>query len=183
MQEFALPLVGKRAVVREAVIGDLEAWYQLEADQDAKRYLGGPVKRSKEEWIAGARRLIERDELLTWVVAPKTTGAFAGRVRLVSYHPDFEIQVVIAKAHWGERLGKEASELLIQAAFDLPGTTAVKAVIHPDNHRSKTLFRKLGFKSIGRKKTGEWDDDHFIYCLRRSAGEMRSETIEIDLKI
>jgi RimJ/RimL family protein N-acetyltransferase len=167
MGNSLLPLVGSAVTVRAAVTGDLEAWYRLESDADVKRYLNGPITHSRDEWISGMRGHIEGGSLLTWVVAVNTTGAFTGRVRLGQYDlsSDWEIQVVIDKAHWGKGFGKEASELLIRAGLELSPTAGIVAVIHPQNEASQRLVFILGFQLIGQKTTDGWDNGHQICRL------------------
>jgi len=132
-----------------------------------KRYLNGPVTPSKDEWISGMRGHLEKGDLLTWVVAINATGAFAGRARLGQYDlsSDWEIQVVIDKAHWGKRFGREASELLIRAGVKLTPTAGIVAVVHPQNGASRRLWRTLGFQLVGKKTTDGWDNGHHIYRL------------------
>jgi [ribosomal protein S5]-alanine N-acetyltransferase len=169
MNHLSLPLIGKRITVRAAVVEDLEDWYQLESDKDVKRYVGGPVTQSRDDWISGMRRAIDRGGLLSHVVAVKPTGTFAGRARLTQYDAcslDWEIQVLIAKSYWGERLGRDTSEILIRAGFDFLPAAGIVAVIHPENEPSLKLFETLGFKDTGKRPADGWDEGHLIYRLR-----------------
>ncbi len=46
-------LVGKTVIMRSLSEDDLEQLYALETDELVKQYVGGPVKKRREEWIAG----------------------------------------------------------------------------------------------------------------------------------
>jgi RimJ/RimL family protein N-acetyltransferase len=169
--DLGLPIVGARLTIRAATEQDLEDWYVLETDPDVKRYVGGQVTRSRDEWLAGMRGWIQRREMLHAVVAVNSSGAFAGRALLSRNDPNSkerELQVLIAKAYWGERFGREASELLIRAGFKRR-FPAILAVVHPENAASLALVGALGFRNAGRKSSAEWDNGHLIFRLERPA--------------
>jgi RimJ/RimL family protein N-acetyltransferase len=161
-----LPIVGQRLTIRTPLQGDLEAWYQLEVDPDVKRYVGGPVTRPRNEWIAGMRK-----QLQSWTgqlaVEVRSSRAFAGRARLDTLH--WELQVLIGRTFWGKGFGREVAELLIRDAFDYMHAPAIFAVVHPDNTASRNLIAALGFESAGIKTSDAWDDRHLIFTLQRQA--------------
>ena len=45
--------IGKTVIMRSLSEDDLEQLYALETDESVKQYVGGPVKKRREEWIAG----------------------------------------------------------------------------------------------------------------------------------
>ena len=168
MRDLALPLIGRAITIREPRVGDLDAWYELETDADVKRYVGGPVVLPKHEWISAMGSRVETGELPTCVIALSTNGTFSGRVRLGQYSllpTELEIQILIAKAHWGKGFGRDAAELLIKAGLNLLPTAAFIAVIHPENEASRNLVSAFGFQRVGRKTTDGWDAGHHVYRL------------------
>lgn len=72
-------------------------------------------------------------------------------------HADFgrepvEVGIYIAEIElWGRGIAKEA----LSQALRLIGRHRVQAVIHPRNKRSLALFASLGFKKIGKARTGQ----------------------------
>ncbi len=53
--------------------------------------------------------------------------------------------MLISRKYWGQRLGREAAELLIGVAFRTLEASSVVAMIDPDNKASLNLFEELGF--------------------------------------
>jgi RimJ/RimL family protein N-acetyltransferase len=148
--DLRLPIVGARLTIRAGTEQDLEDWYLLETDPDVKRYVGGPVTRPRDQWLAGIRGWIQRREMLHAVVAVNASGAFAGRALLSRNDPNSkerELQVLIAKTHWGERFGSEASELLIRAGFKR-GAPGISAVVYPRTGRAWRSSRPLVSRAL-----------------------------------
>src|SRR5215472_16484571 len=178
--DLQLPIVGARLTIRAGTEQDLEDWYLLETDPDVKRYVGGPATRPRDEWLSGMRGWIQRREMLHAVVAVNPSGAFAGRALLSRNDPNSnerELQVLIAKTHWGEGFGREASELLIRAGFKR-GAPAISAVVHPENAASLALVQTLGFKSAGKKSSDRWDNGHLIFRLERPVCRWKAQAAD-----
>ena len=178
--DLQLPIVGAWLTIRAGTEQDLEDWYLLETDPDVKRYVGGPATRPRDEWLSGMRGWIQRREMLHAVVAVNASGAFAGRALLSRNDPNSnerELQVLIAKTHWGEGFGREASELLIRAGFKR-GAPAISAVVHPENAASLALVQTLGFKSAGKKSSDRWDNGHLIFRLERPVGRWKAQAAD-----
>ena len=82
---------------------DLSEMYRIESDPDVKRYLNGPTRVPREEWIRGVESKLSRCQTLA--VLAKDTGQFAIRAALDQYlDSDYldaevtrEIQVVISQ--------------------------------------------------------------------------------------
>jgi RimJ/RimL family protein N-acetyltransferase len=157
-----LPIRGRRVVIRRPEERDLGAWYELEADPSVKQYVGGPVSRPKDEWIAGMREGLSNQSHL--VVEDRGSGSLACRARLDTI--DLHLEVVIGGAYWGAGYGREVCRLLIDAAFDRMGARELFAVVDPDNKASRRLVAALGFVKIGTKSSSGWDDGHLIFRRR-----------------
>ncbi len=106
MNDLSLPIRGERVSIRHLEEHDLANWYALETDPEVKRYIGGAVRYSVDEFIshgheilrAGAGPLIiELNEDRSFVGkaslaknALKTTSQPLGKY-------EWEIQVLIAR--------------------------------------------------------------------------------------
>jgi RimJ/RimL family protein N-acetyltransferase len=180
MIDIPLPIIGKAILIREMRDQDIELLYDLETDNEVKRYVGGcTLSRPKHDWIVGMRQIRvtptrsfrSLDALLPLIVTCKATGKFAGRAALGHYHDirRFEIQVIIAKQYWGKRLGKEAVELLMGVAFNNLNALSVVSVVHPENNQSLKLVIELGFTLSGTKESSGWDNGHYVDEYKPSA--------------
>lgn len=165
MIAFMPPIAGRKVSIRQPNESDLDAWYDLETDKDVKHYVGGPSRYSRNEWIEGMRKRLNnnQDSTLPLIVTYKSTGEFVGRAALFPMEGEGqprEIQVLIAKKYWGQGLGREVSELLIDTAFKHIKASSVVAIIHPKNEASLALFGDLGFTCVGTKQSNRWDHGH-----------------------
>jgi RimJ/RimL family protein N-acetyltransferase len=155
-------------VIRKLYKKDLGLLYDLEADTDVKRYVGGPVTKPRQEWVAEMRR--DFPHPLTLTVISKSTGCFDGRAALSptdGWKTSWEIRVLIAKIYWGQRLGREVTELLMSVAFHHLKASSIIAIVDPDNKWSRALVDALGFRCVRTKQSGRWDNGHLVYERER----------------
>lgn len=180
MNDLALPIRGERVSIRRLDERDLENLYALETDPDVKRYVGGPVRRSRDEWLSLMRDKLGA-ETCAFAIALNEDGSFVGRASLgmscrattssgsgYQIESEIEIQVLIARRFWGKGFGREVVSELIRAAFELQEVTSVIAVVHPENMASRKLMDDLGFQHDGQKSSpGCWDDGNMIFRLTK----------------
>jgi RimJ/RimL family protein N-acetyltransferase len=167
MVDFPLPIFGDQVIIRRLCEANLLDLYALETDPKVKRYLGGPVTRLRDEWVAGMRGNLDQSV----AVIAKATQCFAGTASLtcpgLPLH-ESELRVLIARQYWGRRFGREVSRLLIEVAFGPFGACSLLAVVHPDNKASLDLCKELGFLYEGKRQYGagmtRWDNG---YCVLR----------------
>ena len=160
--DFELPIIGKKVIIRKLQVDDLDQMYDLESDPCTKRYLDGPVKHSREQWIAGMQRSLDSTSTLA---VTTTSGAFAGRASLTrtgSSSDPWEVRAVISTKYRGDHLGREVCQLLIDLAFDQLNVPSVVAIVHRSNERSLKLCASLGFNREGVR-----DNDHDVFVFSR----------------
>lgn len=75
-----------------------------------------------------------------------------GLHRRTAGRPDvLEIGYWVHVDYAGQGIATETAEALTEAAFALPGTTAVEIAHLPDNHASQAVPRKLGYRRKGER--------------------------------
>jgi [ribosomal protein S5]-alanine N-acetyltransferase len=179
-----LPIVGIKVLIRKLNEKDLESLYALEIDDHVKRYVGGPVTTPQQEWIEGMAGLCSTpNAALPLIVIYKVSGDFAGRASLspVPLSRSWEIQVLIAKKYWSQRLGREVTELLMGVAIDDLKASSVVAIVDPKNEASLTLAKDLGFTMSRRSNLTDGTMDTMcssvnLECCRR-ASKIKSSLI------
>lgn len=173
MGKLLFPLTGSNILIRKLYKRDIPQLYDLETDPNVKRYVGGIVKRPKDEWVAGMRRQTPSSlPILHLAILDIHKTDFVGRATI--YPKDlndgsWEIQILIAKRYWGKRFGREVCELLMAALYRDLSAKAIIAVIDPDNKASRALVQSYGFGQIGVKQTDGWDNGHLIYRHEQAA--------------
>ena len=160
-----LPKEGAKVLLRRIESRDLDELYSIESDPEIKRYVDGPVKLPRSEWIH--RMESKLTNLLTIAVECKADHQLAGRAAIAhtSLNNECELQVVLAKAYWGCRLGRETAEMLIAAAFSELGSEQVVGVVHPENEKSLDLLRSLGFQRVGEISDNSSQNGHLKFAV------------------
>lgn len=158
MIDLPLPIVGTKVLIRNLDPEDPQSLYELEIDEDVKRYVGGPLTTSRQDWIERTKR---PDAVLPLIVTWKTTGDIVGRAslsRVAPFSQSWKIQALIVKKYWGQRLNREVTELLMRVIFDDLEACSVIAIVLPQNEASLALVEKLGFTRVGTKRSDGWDN-------------------------
>lgn len=164
---ITLPLQ-KAVVLCEFEASDAEEACAMEFDPEVKRYLRLPNK-SPSEWIESFKSQI--GSLPSFAVVTLPERILAGRASIgapVLGGNVSELEIVIAKPFWGDRLGRAVADLLIREAFCALGASTVTATVHPENAPSLRLLRAFQFEEVGLEESG-WQSGHLKFALHRGA--------------
>lgn len=123
----------------------------MESDPILKQFNGGPVKTARNEWIDQALELCSSE--ITFALEHVPTGSFAGCASVGHFlrHCDpahREVQIFMATPFVGRGLGRVASLLLYDIAFDVYGASSVFAVVNPAHHASLRLVAAFKFAEV-----------------------------------
>ena len=165
----ALQLEGQNIQIRPLAANDLEPLYELETDEDVKRYVGGPVRMPRDRWITAMSRTLGPLQPVLAVV-DNATRHFAGRASLsqnASSPTEWEVQVLIAKRYWHLKWGREVTRLLIKTAFEQLNASAIVAQFDPEHRASKELVESFSFQHFATMRTCKWNNGHLEYKLHR----------------
>jgi RimJ/RimL family protein N-acetyltransferase len=151
---------------------DLDDYASMCADPEVMRYLGdGKAMSRTDTWrviamILGAWQL--RGYGL-WAVEDRVTRQFVGRVGFI--HPEgwpgIELGWMLARPFWGRGLATEAGQVCLNYGFESFGFTRIISCIHPENHRSIAVAKRLGEKQEGT--TEMFGKPALIYAIRKGA--------------
>lgn len=168
-----------RLTLRTLLPEDLTAFWELERNSEAKRYLGGPISRSIEKYqsfIANINPLA----LNTLAVIERDGNHFIGRCGLkprpdpANEYPEWklerDIEYVIHPNWTGKGFATEVVQTLIAFGFISMRLSTIRAFVHPDNHASVKVLVKCRFEFIGHQSgnPGAWDESVRVYALSAS---------------
>lgn len=154
----------------------LEPLYELESDSDVKRYVGGPVRRPRDEWLHRAQEMLGAESCPLAILLGQDE-SFVGRASLdkIGFAPsppdrvrdrECELEILIARNYWGGGLGYDTANALIRAGFASDCVASIVAVVDPDNAASLNLVIRLGFEFVGLKDSPDrWDHQHKRFRL------------------
>jgi ribosomal-protein-alanine N-acetyltransferase len=75
---------------------------------------------------------------------------------------DGEIAITVAPEHWGNGYATEASQLLVEHAFDERNMHRLQARVMATNDASRRIWEKLGFEHEGRLRENQFDDGEHV---------------------
>lgn len=141
----------QRLILRKQEAADFDAYCELMGDEEATRFIGGPLVRA-----AAWRKFLQMPG--AWAiqgfgmfsVIDKASGEWLGQMGpwLPEGWPGNEVGWAFKRSSWGHGYAHEAAVASIDWAFAQLGWNDIIHSIHPDNHASQALARRLG--SINR---------------------------------
>jgi RimJ/RimL family protein N-acetyltransferase len=162
----------KRLILRHQVIADLDDLWALYCNPEITRYIPD-APRSREEareelegHMNGHRRF---PELGLWATIYKETGKFIGRCGLLPWTIDGEQEVevayTIAQEYWGQGLGTEAAQAILNYGFEKLNLWRLISVIDSENVASQRVAEKIGmtFEREARDEMGPF----LIYSITK----------------
>ena len=155
------------------MIDDLDALWALYCDPEITKYIPD-APRSREE----AREELEwhmhghprHPELGLWATIHKATDRFIGRCGLLPWAiegvDEVEVAYTIAREYWGQGLGTEAAQAILQYGFEKLNLSRMICLIDPENTASQRVAEKMGM--IFERKVDGFEGDNipfYIYSI------------------
>lgn len=141
----------KRLFLRRQIIEDLDALWALYCNPKITKYIpDAPRSReeAKEELEWHMHGHPKHPELGLWATIHKASDKFIGRCGLLPWtiegQYDVEVAYTIAEAYWGQGLGTEAAQAILQYGFEKLKLSRLICIIDPDNIASQAVAKKIG---------------------------------------
>jgi [ribosomal protein S5]-alanine N-acetyltransferase len=157
-------LESERLLFRDHKPGDLDAYCEMDADPEVRRYVGGypRPREAAERKFSGALRRAESDRLWMWATVYKPEARYIGRCGV---YPHFgprgpipgegSLAFYLARAYWGRGLATEAGRAFVDFGFNQLGLSRIVTAVQTGNDASVRVLEKLGFALV-RTETGEF---------------------------
>lgn len=151
---------------------DLELAELLWGDEKVTHYICSSGKFSQEEIEARLELEIRNGteyHVQYWPVFERNTGELIGCCGLRPFGPGtYEIGFHLRPEFWHRGIASEAAGAVINHAFTVLQAESIFAGHHPENHASRSVLQKLGFKYIGDNYYQPTGLYHPSYELKRS---------------
>jgi ribosomal-protein-alanine N-acetyltransferase len=152
-----------RLILRHQVVDDLDSLFALYCDPDITKYIPDAPRSYEEareelEWHMNGHP--RHPELGLWATIHKETGQFIGRCGLLPWTIDgqdeVEVAYMIGKAYWGQGLGTEAAQAILDYGFEKLNLPRLICLIDGENLASIKVAEKIGmaFEKEGRDEIG-----------------------------
>ena len=162
----------KRLYLRHFVPEDLNSLFGLYSDPEVRRYFPEGIltyEETREEltWFLNGHP--DQPELGLWATIQKETGKFIGRCGLLPWliddRPEVEVAYLIGKSLWGQGLGTEAAQAVLEYGFNQLELTRLICLIDRDNQASLKVAQKIGMQF---EREGEDDKGPFLLYARHN---------------
>src|SRR4051794_35742006 len=143
----------QRLVLRHLLPGDLDDLFALYRDPEVRRYFPEGTltyEETKEEleWFLGGHPT--HPQLGLWATIHKETDQFIGRCGLLPWtieqRPEVEVAYMLAKEYWGQGLGTEAAQAILDYGFGQLQLSRLICLIDRENQASIKVARKIGMR-------------------------------------
>ncbi|RUN76837.1 N-acetyltransferase [Sphingomonas sp. TF3] len=165
-----------RLRLRERTVEDAEALFPSYADVEAMTYWSHAPHTSVEQ--TRARIAEPPGEWRAWAITLAGDDRAIGFVAVGEKRPGVsEIGYMVARAHWGSGIAREAVSAVLDQLLRVEGQRRVFADTDPENVASNGLLKALGFTLEGRLRE-EWEThlgvrDTFLWGLLASEWNAR----------
>jgi ribosomal-protein-alanine N-acetyltransferase len=141
----------KRLLLRRLTMDDLDALSTLYRDPEVRKYFPEGTltyEETKEEleWIINV--YYGQYGYGLWATIHKETGEFIGRCGLLPWiieqRPEVEVAYMLAKAFWGQGLGTEAAQAVLNYGFAQLQLSRLICLIDRENQASIRVAKKIG---------------------------------------
>jgi ribosomal-protein-alanine N-acetyltransferase len=130
---------------------DLDALFVLYRDPEVRKYFPEGTltyEETKEEleWIINV--YYGQYGFGLWATIHKETGEFIGRCGLLPWtieqRSEVEVAYMLARAYWGQGLGTEAAQAILNYGFEQLQLSRLICLIDRDNQASQKVAQKIG---------------------------------------
>jgi len=164
----------QRLRFRHQVITDLDDLWALYCNPNITKHIPDAPRSREEakeelEWFMNGHP--RHHELGLWATIYKGTNKFIGRCGLLPWNIDgqneVEIAYTIAEEYWGQGLGTEAAQAILQYGFERLNLSRLICLIDPENIGSQRVAENIGMTC---EKEGRDDMGSFlIYAINKPA--------------
>lgn len=158
-----------RVICRPFEAKDFDDLLALQNDPEVYQYVGDGQPLPPDQvtlWINRSRENIEKNGFGTGAIVRKNDDQLIGWAGYVRPEGE-EVEIIygLSPTEWGKGLGTEIAQGLVDAARDRYKIWPLHATVDPENGRSISLLKKVGFELFAKTKDEDGLDTD-IYQLR-----------------
>lgn len=153
-----------RLILREVRHADAADVLVFRGDPYVQRFNSEPLKTLQEAavFIEEALQQHATQAGFGWAITLRGQDRVLGGVSLHAwekYHRRAEVGYDLARAFWGQGIGREAVRAVLAFGFTQLNLNRIEAATIADNHESVNLLKKLGFRLEGLRRGYSWEED------------------------
>ena len=163
----------ERLLLRRLNADDAPQIFQLRSDEQHNQFIDRPratVIEDAEAFIEKINTSVGNNESLFWAIQLKEKPTLAGTVALWQFDEQAnkaELGYELLSMHQGKGIMNEAIKKVLDFAFADLHLKVIEAWTHPENKRSSSILKKLGFiRDAEAEKNKPADAIENIYILK-----------------
>jgi len=145
-------LTTERLTLRQLIINDEQEIFALRSDSEINKYLDRQISKTIDDARNFINKIIKSDSLY-WAITLSDKNILIGTICLFAFSDEnykCEIGYELLTKFQGQGIMKEASEKVIDFAFNTIKVQKIEAFIHKDNQSSIKLLEKLSFRNSNK---------------------------------
>jgi len=161
-------LTTERLTLRQLVSNDEQEIFTLRSDGEINKYLDRQISNTIDDarnFINKVNENINKNDSLYWAIIFSDKNLLVGTICLFGFSDEnykCEIGYELLTNFQGQGIMKEASEKVIDYAFNTIKVKKIEAFLHRDNQSSIKLLEKLSFRNSN--EPDEANPDLICYC-------------------
>jgi [ribosomal protein S5]-alanine N-acetyltransferase len=146
-------LTTERLTLRQLLITDEQEIFTLRSDSEINKYLDRQLSKTIDDarnFINMVNENINKNDSLYWAITLSDRNILVGTICLFGFSDEnakCEIGYELLTSFQGQGIMKEASEKVIDYAFNTIKVQKIEASVHKDNQSSIKLLEKLSFSN------------------------------------
>jgi RimJ/RimL family protein N-acetyltransferase len=170
---------GEKVRLRSLELSDLDTIMEFWNNLDLRHNVGYAFpdsKQNREEFIRNSWKLRKEGKAYIFAIERKDTMEFLGHVSIYIHRnrdrsADLGIMIYNLE-NWDKGFGTDAMKVILVFGFEYRNLHRIELSVYPDNKRAIHVYKKLGFKEIGRKRearfmNGKYRDEVIMDILQR----------------
>jgi [ribosomal protein S5]-alanine N-acetyltransferase len=149
-------LTTERLTLKQLSTDDQKNIFALRSDAEINKYLGRKPSKTVEDALNFINRVndnIKNNNALYWAITLSDSNTFVGTICLYGFSDEYyscEIGYELMTKFQRQGIMKEATEKVIDYAFNKIKVQKIEAFLHSDNQPSIRLLEKLSFRNSNK---------------------------------
>lgn len=172
-----------RLILRKVQPSDVTDIFAITSDPNVTQYTSTlEFTKTQKEAEAIVLTMIDRykqDLPTRWVIFHKADKKVVGICGFFEYVPMYaraELGYALARDYWGQGVGTEAAQAVIDFGFKYMNLNRIEATVAPENKASTHILEKIGMTYEGTLRHHIFKND--VYCDRKMYSVLKHEWAE-----
>lgn len=175
---------GEKVRLRSLELTDLDAMMEHWNDFNIRHNIESAIpdsRQDREDFIKNSWKLRSEGKAYIFTIERKDTNEFLGHASIYiqrnrARSADLGI-MIYSKENWDKGYGTDAMNVILDFGFNYQNLHRIELSVYPNNKRAIYMYKKLGFKEVGRRREsrfmdGKYQDEIIMDIIQREWRKM-----------